>query len=491
MKVKAVVVAILIGFSVGQVSADNLTQGVATSTIKKAGDITESLRVVTKQEVVNTQQLSQQMIKNERESLAIRQGIKQSDKYLEARKEYGPGTGLSQSHLCLSLEEQKTAVIRRDFAKKATATDLATASNSSRKHHSERLRERHSRHQQLYCDASEAARGQCLLSPNGRGGADSNFGTIGKSARMDEADREAAKDYINNISNVAVSEYSDCGTELCKTLNMHERRYQALSNTVHEAFLNQMNMKTVNDTPKRLAKLDLLVQDEGEIVGEFDGVTVHPETGAVTLGGDPTSTSTKATLEAKQTTVANAIIIGDSIAEEYRASDIAIRGSNPAKVLEFISKAGDLKDKVVILSTGLSNNYNDKNSVIKQLQALKDAGAYVTVLGVATNFMGEPSDDTTTRGVELNGFLREQASLFGFAYQEVGKYKSGDTYKVHPDKLKIFKDATRLSMKNNTGNNNSEQPSDGNQPPAESKDNKGTQLTTLLRMTKVNLDKWV
>ncbi|UNU73388.1 hypothetical protein LU293_00270 [Moraxella nasovis] len=144
----------------------------------------------------------------------------------------------------------------------------------------------------------------------------------------------------------------------------------------------------------------------------------------------PTANDGKSTSVAVK--MSEAIFMGDSLAEAYRAdARYAKRGRNPSQVLSYLKNAGDLKGKTVVISTGLSNNIKDIASVEKQMQYLSQSGANVVVLGIVDNFKNDIQLASKT-----NAFLSQQASKYGFGFQRVGNWQRGDeAYKAHPKNL--------------------------------------------------------
>lgn len=71
---------------------------------------------------------------------------------------------------------------------------------------------------------------------------------------------------------------------------------------------------------------------------------------------------------------AQPVYVGDSIAQGFKLAakgeGLTKVGASPKTVLEYVKMTNDRKD--IILSTGISNNCNDFNSVKKQLDLLKD-----------------------------------------------------------------------------------------------------------------------
>lgn len=79
--------------------------------------------------------------------------------------------------------------------------------------------------------------------------------------------------------------------------------------------------------------------------------------------------------------------IGDSIAHGYRINSkgtgITKVGANPKLVYSFIQRQ-PCTDKTIYLSSGISNNPSDFNTVEKQLQSLKNHN--VKLLGTSVSF---------------------------------------------------------------------------------------------------------
>lgn len=84
------------------------------------------------------------------------------------------------------------------------------------------------------------------------------------------------------------------------------------------------------------------------------------------------------------------LFIGDSIAEGFRGQGVGTTrvGASPYAVLGFLQQdlARDpnaYRNRLINLSTGISNNPTDLASIKKQLELLSNAGATVNVLGAA------------------------------------------------------------------------------------------------------------
>ena len=120
------------------------------------------------------------------------------------------------------------------------------------------------------------------------------------------------------------------------------------------------------------------------------------------------------------------LFIGDSIAEGMKDASKGEGntkvGRNPSEVLSEMETMGSdyFKDKEVVLSTGLSNNTQDLDSVRKQMEFLKNAGAKVKIAGMSN------SREDLAPG---NQQLQELSSEYG--YQFMGGYDAGED-KVHP-----------------------------------------------------------
>lgn len=122
------------------------------------------------------------------------------------------------------------------------------------------------------------------------------------------------------------------------------------------------------------------------------------------------------------------IYIGDSIAHGYRksigAKGTTQVGASPKKVLDFVNRQGSLKGQTVMLSSGLSNNPGDTQSIEQQIAALKAKGANVVLFGVANDFKG-----STKTGAAMNAKLQAIAAAQGVQF--LGGFKSGSDH-VHP-----------------------------------------------------------
>lgn len=113
----------------------------------------------------------------------------------------------------------------------------------------------------------------------------------------------------------------------------------------------------------------------------------------------------------------------------------AVGGTPPAGVLYYIQQhAKNLKGSHVVISTGASNSgdvfkgslQGDLATIEKQLQTLKNAGATVTVMGVANDFKLSNKYGTAPKGTgeKINNQLKSLADKYGFEF--AGGFKSSD-----------------------------------------------------------------
>lgn len=120
------------------------------------------------------------------------------------------------------------------------------------------------------------------------------------------------------------------------------------------------------------------------------------------------------------------ITIGDSIAKGMKdqsgtAGQAAV-GANPQQVLKMLQNQ-DISGKLVKLSSGISNNTSDMNTVRQQLQYAKSKGAK------GVQLMGTSFDRSDL--APLNSKLQSLANEFPGFVQFGGGFKSTD--KIHPD----------------------------------------------------------
>lgn len=123
-------------------------------------------------------------------------------------------------------------------------------------------------------------------------------------------------------------------------------------------------------------------------------------------------------------------IKGDAI-----GTNQAVGGTPPAGVLYYVQQhAKNLKGSHVVISTGASNSgdvfkgslQGDLATIEKQLQTLKNAGATVTVMGVANDFKLSNKYGTAPKGTgeKINNQLKSLADKYGFEF--AGGFKSSD-----------------------------------------------------------------
>jgi hypothetical protein len=161
----------------------------------------------------------------------------------------------------------------------------------------------------------------------------------------------------------------------------------------------------------------------GDPQGRFDsGLLNQPNIGERKLPAGTVVAENSKEVETKQ----QRIFLGDSIAQGMR--DVAKGegttqvGRKPHEVLSDMEALGPeyFKDKEVILSTGLSNNTEDLESVRKQMEFLKQSGANVKVAG-----MSNSREDLAPGNEQLQSLAGE------YGYQFMGGYDAGKD-KVHP-----------------------------------------------------------
>jgi hypothetical protein len=122
----------------------------------------------------------------------------------------------------------------------------------------------------------------------------------------------------------------------------------------------------------------------------------------------------------------NTVFIGDSIAhglkDAAKGEGNTKVGRKPSEVLSEMEKMGpeSFKGKKVVLSTGLSNDTADLESVRKQMQFLKDAGADVQIAGMSN------SREDLAPG---NQQLQQLSSEYGYSF--MGGFDAGKD-KIHP-----------------------------------------------------------
>ena len=139
----------------------------------------------------------------------------------------------------------------------------------------------------------------------------------------------------------------------------------------------------------------------------------------------PTATAVPTETAVSETT-SQRLFIGDSIAEGMKdaakGEGNTQVGRKPHEVLSEMERMGAdyFKGKEVILSTGLSNNTQDLDSVKKQMEFLKTAGAKVKIAGMSN------SREDLAPG---NQQLQQLSSEYGYDF--MGGYEAGKD-KVHP-----------------------------------------------------------
>ena len=234
------------------------------------------------------------------------------------------------------------------------------------------------------------------------------------------------------------------------------KQHKGIDFGFNESFGGQDKYRTLTISPEFMNKLEYIKTGHDKKGGghytriKFSDMPTEirilhqNETGVKqVISGWQNNTNTNANTKQNNTTSNskvdnNSLFVGDSIARGYKQSNLATNGHNPKKVLNTLQKAssnGGLTGKTVVLSTGLSNNVTDWANVDKQLKLLSESGANVVVLGIADNFK-----DNTTLANQVNTKLKQKAEAYGFGYQALGNYRSGEAekqYKAHPNNIKL------------------------------------------------------
>lgn len=147
------------------------------------------------------------------------------------------------------------------------------------------------------------------------------------------------------------------------------------------------------------------------------------------------------------------VVIGDSIAHGYATrqghdTSLTSIGGSPRAILDRINNARDLNDaQTIYLSTGLSNDPHDKQSVHAMLRTLTGkTKARIIVMGVANNYNLHDH-----RGGELNDFLKKATAQ----HQNVsftGGFTAGDDG-VHPANYEWVPESATNQPANKQANN--------------------------------------
>lgn len=286
-------------------------------------------------------------------------------------------------------------------------------------------RNRVARHLTNFCDITETASGICPLQVTGMGSADTDYSRLHSSDVLSADDVDASVAFTLNISDPLQSNIEGCNDPICNQVTAVNTAYQALSNVAQGAFVSQMNDRMYYEFKGGKAGADL-------------GTDTNIKDASAGIGGSGATPDANAE-EAVQPK--DALYFGDSIADGYKNKALGMGvtnvGDNPEivykKLKEFTDAKPDaLKGKTVVLSTGLSNNPKDYDSINKQMDLLKKQGANVVVLGVSNTYKGDAK-----QGTEMNNKLQAMSAEFGFKFN--GGFKSSSD-NVHPsayDNLKL------------------------------------------------------
>lgn len=157
--------------------------------------------------------------------------------------------------------------------------------------------------------------------------------------------------------------------------------------------------------------------DEAERQARFGAETEY-------IYAQPSPTSSDAAIQ--PSTATQQLFIGDSIAEGMKTASKGEGntkvGRKPGEILSEMEKMGPdyFKGKEVVLSTGLSNNTQDLDSVRKQMEFLKQSGANVKIAG-----MSNSREDLAPGNQQLQDLANE------YGYQFMGGFDAGKD-KIHP-----------------------------------------------------------
>lgn len=332
------------------------------------------------------------------------------------------GAGLSSGLGCKA-QAEKTISLTKDELKRAE--DFNASSRLAQLYTNDagtKRRNRIARHLNNYCDITETASGICPLQASGMGSADADYSRFYASDALSVEGVDASVAFTLNISDPLQSNVEGCDAPICNQITAVNTAYQALSNVAQGAFVSQMNDR---------------------MYYEFRGVKAGKDLGTDTNIKDGSAgLEQQAPVGENETVVDNgeALYFGDSIADGYKKNangqGVTNVGDSPKAVYEKLkayveSNPDALKGKTVVLSTGLSNDTSDYDSIKKQLKLLKEQGANVYVLGVSNNYKGEEK-----LGLEMNQKLQSMSSAHGFKFKG-GFTPSSDN--VHPSSYSDLK----------------------------------------------------
>lgn len=276
-------------FAPSVIATGALPSNPKTAQVEATNDVLLSAKVVAKQTASNVDHFALSQHKLEIETNAIKQGIEDGKKMVQVIDDTRLGVGISPTHACHELQDKETKVIRTQLAKESSKAIQTNQALKYSRSPAKSAEERQARHLALYCDNTEALRGMCLLSPTSLAGGDSDYSIYGESNRLSPNEEEASFDFIDTLIPITSSEQAQCHTDVCLSLAKHEQRYMALANVATSIFASQMERKKLRDTPLRLSQVDLLEQNPDDIVGEFDGITAHPDSGVMGSSAYPDS----------------------------------------------------------------------------------------------------------------------------------------------------------------------------------------------------------
>lgn len=221
------------------------SQDPAQTMDKGTKHLADAIRITTDQTALSAKLLSQAIEKNTQMTATIRQGQAIGERILQATKDKTLGDGLSLSVGCATISERQVAntknIITQDLVVAQTSAVAASHFVNAAKKRALRTQS----HLTEFCDITEVAQGICLPNANGLGGSDTSYGAWQTKMVLGEEDLKMAQAYMFNSIDPAYTLDSKCDTDICNVLQVKERNYNALSSMVHNAYLNQINDRTI------------------------------------------------------------------------------------------------------------------------------------------------------------------------------------------------------------------------------------------------------
>lgn len=402
-----------------QASFNTMRTAMQQSIREASGLMVEGKRVLTMQESSNADQIAKGIADNTRVEMNVRHAMATQEKINEIAQEHSPmSVGLDPCQVVTDVQK----VERSKKATRKVAEQLAQEVTARAGHYANRneaMAKQLALHDLKYCTSDQVSSGLCEKVGT-RAGKSLMASTLFKNAKQGDDDDQDKVAFINNMVGLPDNPIPSNLANTTLAIDYQDKKRQ--NDSLKSIAIHALNYLHAQSTEVETSATSEHLQTEKEHEQQKDGNKKKEQE------KNPTPTNNPQPL-----------IYGDSIAwgvlngtnmKKLNAQGVARVGARPDEILGNIrkAKAGNpnyFTNRIVVISTGYSNNPSDTKNIQQLLDELK--GARVYVMGVHQEFKKDKS-----KGTEMNNNLSKWASERGFSFQG-GFMNTKDSAYVHPD----------------------------------------------------------